>query len=346
MLLLLVTVVFSFVSRASAAPEDPASRVILLIAAPQDPTCERIGAELAALGYDVKTIQERRSASAPVGLDELELLSRTVDAAATIGVDLGTGETRVWTMGRTSGRITLRVVLPLEGEPAVAAMRAVEALRTLLNRPDERATQPSPPVLPAPAPVASDASGHDTAPGSGEPRSAAAAIPLASLAVGPALAVSRGSFSPSWQGVMGLHWLFGQRLGIEILGVVPVTGGKWQESEGSASLTLAIAAAGLHFRALAWRWGVVDMGAGLGAAWLHAQSSPGPGFAGRTNDTVVASPFARLGYAVPFARLIWLRADVAMFVTLPRPVFTVAERALSSGWPTPVASVGVEVALR
>ncbi|MDP9151082.1 MAG: hypothetical protein M3O36_14215, partial [Myxococcota bacterium] len=86
-LLPVLTVVLSFAPRASAAPEDPTSSVILLIAAPHDPTCERIGAELSTLGYDVKIIQERRAASAPVGVAELNLLSRTVDAAATIGVD-------------------------------------------------------------------------------------------------------------------------------------------------------------------------------------------------------------------------------------------------------------------
>ncbi len=262
-----------------------------------------------------------------------------MDATATIAVDPATGATRVWTMDRAADRMVLRATLALGPDPAVAALRTVEALRTLLRPVERRA--PVPPPRPAPRAEAETRRPPETTP----PR----APPSLGVALGPAFAASPGRYGSSWQGLVALRWLLRPSWGLEWIGVFPLTSATWSATEGSSSLTLGLTGVGLHWRPLTASWCLFDSAAGVGAALLHTEASPHAGFLGKTTDTLVASPLVRLGYSVSLSPLtpLWLRADLLAALAVPRPVFLVAERTLSSwGRPLIVGSVGVEIALR
>jgi hypothetical protein len=329
-----VLLLLALSSRADAepTPHSPA-KTILLVDAGDDLTSKRMTAELGALGFEVQTIQRPLGGG---GDAEIELLSRTVEAVATIGIDRSSGEVRVWTVDHASGRILLRAVVAIEQDPAVVALRAVEALRTSLND-----LQSLPPADTARA-RAPDAPDVDRPPAVA-PRGPSAL----DVSLGPALAGSPGNSGVSWQGLVSLHWLLRPRWGVEAIGLVPITHASWTENEGSASLTFGLVAAEGHWRPLAMSWCLLDLGAGIGAALVHTEGSPSAGFSGRRNDTLVATPLVRMGYAVSIAWSLWLRADVASAVAIPRPIFAFADRKAGSwGQPLVFGSLGMEIVLR
>ena len=327
-------VLSSLSARANALPpQHSIPRTILLVDAGDDPMSMRIIAELGALGFEVRTTQR---SSATGGDSEIELLSRTIEAVATIGVDRASGEVRVWTVDKASGQMGLRAVVAIERDPAVVALRAVEAVRTSLNE----IASPSADASTARAPVAR--AGDRPAPAAPSP-----GPPSLDVSLGPALAASGGTSDISSQAMVSLHWLLRPRWGVEITGLAPIGRATWQENEGTASLTFGLVAAGVHWRPLAMRWCTFDLGAGMGAAIIHTEGSPNSGFFGREQDTLVATPLLRMGYAVFIAWSLWLRADVLGAVAIPRPVFAFADRIAGSwGQPLVLQSLGIEFVLR
>jgi len=310
------------------------TRRILLIDAGHDPMSTRMTAELGALGFEVQTLQD---SLATAGDSEIEVLSRTIEALATIGVDRPSGEVRIWTVDRASGRIILRAVVAIEQDPAVVALRAVEALRTSLN------DVASPPPVVADTARASIAREVAMPARAVEPRRP----PSLDVSLGPALAGSVGTSAVSWQALVSLHWLLRPRWGIEAVGLAPMGRATWKENEGAASLMFGLVAAGVHWRPLAMRWCTLDFGSGIGAALVHTEGSPNSGFFGGNQDTLVATPLVRMGYAVSVAWSLSIRADVIGAVAIPRPVFAFADRIAGSwGQPLVLGSFGMEIVLR
>jgi hypothetical protein len=307
---------------------------LLLTDAGDDPTSTRMTAELGALGFEVRTMQR---SPATGGDSEIELLSRTIEALATIGVDRAGGEVRVWTVDSASGRIVLRAVVAIEQDPAVVALRAVEALRTSLN--DVGAPSPADAGM-ATVSIARDV---DRPAPPVEPHGP----PSLDVSLGPALAGSGGPSEVSWQALVSLHWLLRPPWGIEAVGLAPIGRATWKESEGSASLMFGLVAAGIYWRPLAMRWCTLDLGGSIGAALIHTEGSPNSGFVGRNHDTLVATPLVRMGYAVSVAWSLWLRADVVGAFAIPRPVFAFADR-IAGAWGEPLVlgSLGIEIVLR
>lgn len=324
---------FSGRANAEPAPHSPA-KTILLVDAGEDLMTRRMTAELGALGFGVKIIQRPLLAGSD---SEIELLSRTVEAIATIGIDRRSGEVRVFRVDGASGRVDLRAVVAIEQDRAVVALRAVEALRTSLN--DLPAL---PPAHAAPA-RSLDAPDVDRPARAIPPRGS----PALDVSWGPALAGSAGNSGVSWQGLISLHWRLRPGWGVEAVALVPITHASWKENEGSASLTFGLVAAAGHWQPLAMPWCVLDLGAGIGAALVHTEGSPSAGFSGIRNDKLVATPLVRMGYAVSIARSVWLRADVASAVATPRPVFEFADRKAGSwGQPLVFGSLAMVIVLR
>jgi len=178
-------VLSSLSARANALPpQHSIPRTILLVDAGDDPMSMRIIAELGALGFEVRTTQR---SSATGGDSEIELLSRTIEAVATIGVDRASGEVRVWTVDKASGQMGLRAVVAIERDPAVVALRAVEAVRTSLNE----IASPSADASTARAPVAR--AGDRPAPAAPSP-----GPPSLDVSLGPALAARPTSHRRPW----------------------------------------------------------------------------------------------------------------------------------------------------
>jgi hypothetical protein len=249
-----------------------------------------------------------------------------------VEMDPDAGKAWIWTVDRATGQIVLRAVVALEDEPAVVALRVVESLRASLNNsgwpPSSKAAGTD-----APAVV------HARTPLAGSPRSAAT--------LGPAFASGTGSFSGSLGAFGSVYGLWAQRWGAEVLGVVAITGAQMATSAGSARLVFDLVAGGMRARALAVRWCVLDVSAGVGAATIRTEGFPKPGYSGVDATTWVATPYTKLGYAVSIVpSFFWLEADLMGAFAIPPLRFSFAGEDASWGTPLLLASIGVEVVLR
>jgi hypothetical protein len=165
--------------------------------------------------------------------------------------------------------------------------------------------------------------------------------------IAAAVAGSPGSATATWQGLATAHWLFAARWGIEATGVLPLSSAHWTGDEGSAQLAFGLVAAGLRAELFSAPRYVADVGIGCGAAFVHLHGSPNPGFTGGTSNETVATPYARLGFAVAVAPWLRARADITAFVAVPRLAVTFAGRDVGTwGQPLAIASIGVEVVTR
>jgi hypothetical protein len=319
----------SFLRYASA--DVPASRpaaTILLMAAADDPTAMRVAAEIRASGLAVRGVQGV-SSSGPDS--DVALQSRLAEALGAVEIDSAAGQIWIWTVDESNGQIVLRSVVRLNDDPAVVALRVVEALRASLKELDWSAPRKTvPPLLPAPD--------HASAP--------AAATPRLSATLGPALAWGGGQFGGSLEGLGSVYWLWAPRWGAEVLGIFPLTDAQRVVSAGSGTLAFGLVAGGIRARALTAGWCAVDVSLGIGAAVVHTKGFPNAGFSGSDATTWVATPYTRVGYSVSIAPHFWLLADVVGSFAIPRSTFTFAGEAASWGTPLLLASVGVEVVFR
>jgi hypothetical protein len=317
-----------FLRQASALADEPASRsaaTILLMAASDDPNAIRIAAEIRAAGLAVKSVQGM-PASGPDA--DVALQSRLAEAVGAVEIDLATGQIWIWTVDESNGQIVLRSVVRLNDDPVVVALRVVEALRASLKELDWFVPRENvPPPVPTPE--------HASAP--------AAATLRWGTTLGPAFAWGGRQFGGSFEGLGSVYLLWAPRWGAEVLGVAPITDAKRAVSAGSGTLTFGLVGGGLRARALTAGWCAFDVSLGIGAAIVRTQGVPNAGFSGHDATTWVATPYARLGYAVSISPYLWLRADVLGSWAIPPPTFTFAGEAASWGTPLLLASVGLEV---
>jgi hypothetical protein len=315
----------------SALADVSASRpaaTILLMAAADDPTTTRVAAEIRAAGLAIKRVQ---GVPATGPDSDVALQSRLAEAVGAVEIDSGTGQVWIWTIDESNGQIVLRSVVRLSDDPAVVALRVVEALRASLKELDWFAPRKFEPP-PAPAP------GLASAP--------AAATPRLSATLGPALAWGGGQFGGSLEGLGSVYWLWAPRWGAEVLGIFPLTDAQRVVSAGSGTLAFGLVAGGIRARALTAGWCDLDLSLGIGAAIIRTHGFPNAGFSGSDATTWVATPYTRIGYAVSIAPHFWLLADVVGSFAIPRPTFTFAGEAASWGTPLLLASLGVEVVFR
>jgi hypothetical protein len=326
---LMLAATFAADARASPSASGPS---VLLIAADDDPIGTRVSAELRALGFDVVEVTRP---SAPHGDSEVDLSARSARTVAAIAIGRAGGEVQVWTL--TPAGLVLRATIEKDADAAVIALRTVEALRTSVSDLHAQSAAP-PPAAPVPA-----ARTEDQVPGA--PAGEAPSRWGASLA--PAFSVSPGEPEGSWHAMAAVHWVGRARWGVEVVGMIPVSGTRWNESEGSALMTYGLAAAGARWEPFADRPYAGDVGLGIGAIYIHADGSPGPGFVGSTASTAVAAPYARIGYPVALAPWLRLRADLAAFLAVPRPVLTFAGHD-EGRWGQPLlsGSIGLEIVSR
>jgi hypothetical protein len=355
---------------AGAEPSPQPLPTILLIEAGEDPTATRVAAELRASGLPVTTVHD--ASATPTDL-EIQQLARSASAVAVMDIDAGAGQVRIWTVSRSTGLIVLRSLVPSDDDAEVVALRAVEALRALLNDPtllaprstaDSRETivapraatavTPGTPATPATAatpatpaapvtPVTPVAAASAERPRTGAP---ATAHPGFAASLAPAFAAGGGHFAGSWQVLASLEWFWAPRWGVELVGVAPLTSARRSDRAGTATLVFALVAGGVRARALAARWCVLDFGAGIGTGALYTQGSPNQGFYGTGATTWVATPYARIGYDVAVTSRVWLRADLTGIFATPRPTFATVDEVASWGEPLLLASIGVAVAFR
>ncbi len=134
---------------------------------------------------------------------------------------------------------------------------------------------------------------------------------------------------------------------MEAVGLVPVSGARRTESEGSAQVTYGLAGAGARWQTPVIAGQTVDTSIGIGAALVHVEGTPGAGFVGKTTDTPVATPYLRIGYSVAVTPWLRVRADVAAFFAVPRPMLSFAGRDVGPwGEPLVGGALGAELVSR
>jgi hypothetical protein len=298
------------------------------MAAADDPTTTRVAAEIRAAGLTIKTVQGVPATGPDSGV---ALQSRLAEAVGAVEIDSGTGQVWIWTVDESNGQIVLRSVVHISDDPAVVALRVVEALRASLK---ELAWFSPPKFEPPPAPAPARANAP------------AAATPRLSATLGPAIAWGGGQFGGSLEGLGSVYWLWAPRWGAEVLGIFPLTDAQRVVSAGSGTLVFGLVGGGVRARALNAGWCALDASLGVGAAIIHTHGFPNAGFSGSEATTWVATPYARMEYGVSIAPHFWLVADVVGSFAIPRPTFTFAGEGASWGTPLLLASLGVEVAFR
>jgi hypothetical protein len=263
---------------------------------------------------------------------DLPFQARSADAVGAVDIDSGAAEVRIWTAERSTGRVVLRSTVSLDEDQAVVALRVAEVLRASLNGLDRAAP---PKMTPPPIPPID--------------RTSAPAYPYSRFGVSLGSAFASGGpgrFGGSWEGLASAYWLWAPHWGAEVMGVAPLTSARQMDAAGSATLAFVLVAAGVRARALAARWCVLDVGAGIGAAAIHTRGFPNPGFSATDVTTWLAAPYTRIEYAVSIAPLLWLLAGMAGALAIPRTSFSFAGDATSWGMPLLLASVGIEVVFR
>ena len=259
------------------------SRLVLLGKDSDERLLTRVNAELTSLGFRVETVRDDDSISTSL---QMEGLAQNADAIASIRIVAADAAVDVWIVNRATHEMVLRRV-PTGKDPAIAALRTVEVLRTSLI--DLRALVPSSPEPPATSPP-SPSSSASAAPAAAAPARAApasAAPGLAAPAPAPAApasasatplelppygnvydpptqryaatkshlglgaefaqAVAAGGGFSSQVLLMG-RWMVGPHWGVQAIGVIPLQSQKLEAPEGNAHLAFGLLGAGLHWQ--------------------------------------------------------------------------------------------------
>jgi hypothetical protein len=328
-----------FLRTLPALGEPPPSQpgTILLLFDVDDTTARRLAAELRASGLEVKSVES------PLGthtLADVDLQSRSVDAAGAVDIDPATREVRIWTVDRSNARLLLRSVVPLDEDSAVLALRVVEMLRASLSRGLELASPSTARSLEPMAPprnTDAHAATAEARPSRDDPQRLA-------VTVGPAFGWGGGPWAGAWEGMVSAYWLWTSRWGMEVFGAAPLTKTERVVTAGTAALAFGLAGAGMRARALATPWCVLDVGAGIGAGVIRTDGSPNAGYSGTAATTSVATPYVRMAYAIQVASFLWLQAEVTSAVAIPRTNFTFpGGEGGAWGSPLVLGSVGIQV---
>lgn len=236
-------VVLAVSTPAAVHAADVAGRRVLLVEQGRDPFLERVGAEIAAIGFALVR------ADTP---DPLEVAARSAGAAVAIRVLPSRKGVEVWMADATSGRSLLRQVViderPGGPDRDLIALQTAELLRTSLlgekpareqpaPAPARAAAQPPPPqaAKPPSEPVAEgssdDASRTDTA-----------------LQLGFGTLYGIGGASPSAELSASLQHFFARSLGFGLDVALPIGQGSVDGVEGSSTISATLVGAFLLLR--------------------------------------------------------------------------------------------------
>jgi hypothetical protein len=319
----------------SPNPGGAPARVVLFSKDPPDPLVRRVGAELHSLGFDVVTAPDDET---PKSAGQMESTAQSSDAVAAVRVAIGDTSIDLWIVNVRTHEMLLRRVVAGK-DPAVTALRSVEALRVSLI--DLQALLPPPEPEP---PVAKPA----------EPRESIVPLPPPparrsnfGFELGLGAASGTGGFEPSMHAALQLQWLASSHWSAQVLGAAPITTSKVTAGEGSAHVTFGILGAGATWQPLAPSAWTPYLGAGVAGVLLYTRGAPSPGFVGHSQVDMTAAPYVRGGSSFVLDASWRLCADVLAAMAAPEPVVYFDNRR-ASGWGRPLVlgTLGVEVLVR
>jgi hypothetical protein len=298
-------------TRAGASSSDtttPADRplVVLIGTTADDALVGRLGAELHVLGIDI----DRRVVSPDdAGVDLLVDAVMRDGARAVVRVQGPSGRIVVSIADPATHALALREVL--EGSPTAAAssvlaVRSVEFVRAMLlgePPPEARVTRPAAPTGPAPPtePVVP------------------ARPPVLGLTLASGVAVAAGGLGAQAEVGGEVRVGLGRYLGLEIVGLAPLTTEAVPGPAPNARATVWLAGGGLYARGGAGRAGSVELGAGALAVGLRVSGASDQTFAGGTQTRVGTAGYGRVGGALTLTRVLAVRADLLVGSVFARP---------------------------
>jgi hypothetical protein len=323
---LLLVSTASLLTSAAARPAtggaQPVPPLIVLFASPtSEPLAGRIEAELLAAGMT----PHRVTLPPTTAFEELAAIVSAAHAQGAIRVDAGATGAEVWLAEPITGRALLRQSLSSEPSPAmtsVIALRTVKFLRASFL-PAEASPAPPPPavvVSPPPAPATEPASRFR-------------------LAIAPALLFSAGGLGATVAAAATASIRLRRHLGIEVLGLVPVTTAQLDTVEGSSRVSVYLVGAGANLRWSPWQMWSTDVSAGVLAAIVRATGTAHAPLMGVTEGMTGAAPYARAGAAFGVSSWLALRADILVGDMVPRAVI---QNAATWGRPMGAVMLGLQ----
>lgn len=315
--------VLALVTPQPARAADAAGQRVLLVGQDRDAFLERVGAEIAAIGFTVV----HSDATAP-----LEVSARAAGAVAAIRVLPSRKGVEVWMADATSGRSLLRQVVVDEspGGPDrdLIALQTAELLRTSLlgEKPARDASAPEAVAPAAGQPRAqaprNAASRPTAAAGAGDDDANADSADSA-VQLGFGTLFSPGGASPSAELGLSLHHFFGSSVGLGLDFALPVAAGSIDELEGSAAISAYFAGAVLLLRLApdAKPW-FASAGAGAAALVLRYEGDAAEPLHASSGTRATAAAYLRgdLGLALTG----WLRVGVRALAGVSFERITVA----------------------
>jgi hypothetical protein len=251
-------------------------------------------------------------------------------------VAVGDASIDLWIVNVRTHEMVLRRVVPGK-DPAVTALRSVEALRVSLI--DLQALVPPPePEPPRPA----------------EMRESVAPISLPTtrratmgFELGLAGASGSGAFDPSLHVVAQVQWLLGTHWGIHAIGVAPLMSSHLTGTEGSAQVTFGVLGSGMTWQPLVSNPWTPYLGAGVAGVLLYTRGVPSPGFVGYSQVNLALLPYLRAGSFFSLSGAWRLAVDVLAAASTPEPVVYFENRRASAwGRPLLLGTLGIEIAVR
>jgi hypothetical protein len=315
------------------------SRVLLFAKDPPDPLVRRLTAELHSLGFDVLTVPDDEN---PKSAPQMEAVAQASDAIAAVRISEGDTSIDLWIVNTHTHEMLLRRVV-YGKDPAVTALRSVEALRVSLV--DLQALVPAAPPPPAPEPEPSKPPEIHEAitlpPPLPPPRRATWDF---DLGVGAASATSE--FGTSVNARAAVEWMPVRHWGVHVVGVAPFSSAKLSGGEGTAHVTFGLLGAGVSWQPVTANGWTPYAGAGIAGLLLYTRGTPVPGFVGYSQVDLLAAPYLRVGSAVAVNTVWRLTGDLMAAAAVPEPaVFFLDRKQGTWGRPLLVATAGIELAV-
>jgi hypothetical protein len=308
---------------------DQAPLVVLIGTTADDALVGRLGAELRALGI---AIVQRVVSPDDAGVDLLVEEVMREGARAVVRVQAPAGRIEVSIADPATRVLALREVL--EGSPTgasapVLAVRSVEFVRAmLLGAPPPEAGVVAPAVAPVPAAPL-------------EP-SVPARPPMFGLTLASGVAVAAGGLGAQVEIGGAIRVGLGRFLGLEALGLAPLTTEAVPGPAANARATVWLAGGGLYARSAAGRAGGVELGAGALAVALRVAGNPGPMWSGSAQTGMGAAGYGRVGGALTLTRALAVRADLLVGSVFLRPVASAGGPGYPWGHAFATALAGIE----